>query len=168
MLPNHGVIVVSECVQEATILAIGFEEAARFHLEAQHYGAEQVNPEESARLKSGMAKSALGRETWFADLRRLRRSDPDLFEGTSPQVVEAATAAGKDRALAEPADGYRVEGRGVFADDLMAIRSQRMQRIGYRAERSDTSMPHVGSRSRTARDRLPGPATSTQAGFSNQ
>jgi L-fuculose-phosphate aldolase len=81
---NHGAIVVSASVQEATIEAVALEAAARYHLEAVASGGEEIPLAEVLNSKPDYDRY-FRPMMWEANFRRLRRSDPDLFEFLRPE-----------------------------------------------------------------------------------
>jgi L-fuculose-phosphate aldolase len=89
---NHGIFVAAESVESATVLAISFATAARFHIEAKQLGATpsfvpSADPDTTeAQRKSLIARRDYQRSylttLWDANLRRIERDDPALFSGT--------------------------------------------------------------------------------------
>jgi L-fuculose-phosphate aldolase len=77
-MKNHGALIAAESLESATIESIALEDCARTHVEAVSVGGtEMAYPEV---LQSGAAYDKYyRRQMWEANLRRLRRSDPDLF-----------------------------------------------------------------------------------------
>ena len=78
-MKNHGFLVASPSLEEATVMAILAEKMARVHLDAAAAGAVQ---HAEAYVKAGAAphRKYYIPQTWEANLRRLRKTDPDLFE----------------------------------------------------------------------------------------
>ena len=78
IMKNHGAIVASDSLENATIEAITLEKAARIQLEAEAIGG---TPILEAEVLSGKAmyRAHYLPQMWAANLERLRRSDPDLF-----------------------------------------------------------------------------------------
>ena len=79
LIKNHGAVIFSQSLENATIEAMQLEVAARYHLEAEAIGGSEFPPLESKRGREAYHKYFLP-QMWDANLRRLRRSDPDLFE----------------------------------------------------------------------------------------
>lgn len=79
LLKNHGAIIASDTVENAVIEAVSLEAAARYHLECVAAGGTEIALDEVIGGKAMYRKHFLG-QMWRANLRRLRRSDPDLFE----------------------------------------------------------------------------------------
>jgi L-fuculose-phosphate aldolase len=79
LIKNHGAIVASDSLENATIEAMMLERAARFHLEAERTGGTPFPEAEVLRGRETYRRHFLP-QMWAANLRRLRRSDPDLFE----------------------------------------------------------------------------------------
>jgi L-fuculose-phosphate aldolase len=78
LIKNHGAIIVSQSLENATIEAAMLETAARYHLEAEAIGGTELAEVEVLRGREAYRKYFLP-NMWEANLRRLRRSDPDLF-----------------------------------------------------------------------------------------
>ncbi len=79
LIKNHGAIVVDASLENCTIKALMLEKAARYHLEAEKAGGSETPEAEVRRGRRAYEKYFLP-NMWTANLRRLRRSDPDLFE----------------------------------------------------------------------------------------
>ena len=79
LMKNHGAVVASETLQQATIEAMMLEKCAEYHLAAEAIGGTEFPPEEVARGKMRYRQFFLP-QMWEANYRRLRKSDPDLFE----------------------------------------------------------------------------------------
>jgi L-fuculose-phosphate aldolase len=77
LMPHHGAIIVGSSLEEAVIHAIMLEEAAACHLEAQAVGGVEIADERV--IQTLRPNPMVGRLAWAANMRRLRRSDPDLF-----------------------------------------------------------------------------------------
>jgi L-fuculose-phosphate aldolase len=82
LMKNHGAIVVSDSVENAVIEAVTLEAAARYHLECVAAGGTEILDAEVRGGKAMYRRHYLP-QMWRANLARLRRSDPDLFEGVS-------------------------------------------------------------------------------------
>jgi L-fuculose-phosphate aldolase len=80
IMKNHGAIVASQSLEQATIEAVMLEEAARYHLECVAVGGTEIIEAEVVAGKAAYQKYFLP-NMWEANLARLRVSDPDLFEG---------------------------------------------------------------------------------------
>lgn len=78
-LGNHGVVVVDESLALATVKAITLETSARCHVEAQLIGGKEMPIAEAVRSKRLYLQNFID-AMWEANWRRLRRSDPDLFD----------------------------------------------------------------------------------------
>lgn len=78
LMKNHGCIVVGDGLENATVCAIMYEKCARFHIDAMAIGGRELPRNESLMLKENFHRYFLP-NMWAAQLRRLRRSDPDLF-----------------------------------------------------------------------------------------
>lgn len=79
LMRNHGLVVAGQSLEEATVLAGVVEEQAHLHLEASRRGATEL-PLEHLRSTRTAHDATYVRQTWAADVRRLRRTDPDLFD----------------------------------------------------------------------------------------
>jgi L-fuculose-phosphate aldolase len=79
LLVGHGIIAVAPTVQEAAIDALAVERAARWDNEARPYGGQEITLAHIRQTKPLYDRYFRG-NMWEANLRRLRRSDPDLFE----------------------------------------------------------------------------------------
>ena len=79
IMRNHGAAVVGETVEEATMRAVLLERAAQFQVLAQSIGGSPFadDPVFERRRIPHVTNLAL---LWDSHLRRLRRTDPDLFE----------------------------------------------------------------------------------------
>lgn len=81
LMRNHGALIASDTIEHAAILAVMLEQSARYHLECTAAGGRQIADAEVRRVKGQYHKYFLD-QMWTANLRRLRRSDPELFEST--------------------------------------------------------------------------------------
>jgi L-fuculose-phosphate aldolase len=79
LMQNHGGIVASQSLEQATIEAIMLEEAARYHLECEAVGGKEIAEAEVLSGRRAYHKHFLP-AMWDRNLDRLRASDPDLFE----------------------------------------------------------------------------------------
>ena len=79
LMKNHGAIVASESLEQATIEAITLEQCARYHLECEAAGGTEILHDEVVAGKAMYRKHFLA-NMWDANFERLRRSDPDLFD----------------------------------------------------------------------------------------
>ena len=78
LIKNHGAIVASQSLEQATIEAMMLEVAARYHLEAEAVGGTEFPDAEAIRGREAYRRYFIP-NMWDANVRRLRRSDPDLF-----------------------------------------------------------------------------------------
>ncbi len=78
-MANHGLVVAGRSLEEATVLACVVEEQARIHLEAAARGGREM-PAEHIRATFKAHDRTYVRHTWAANVRLLRRTDPDLFD----------------------------------------------------------------------------------------
>jgi L-fuculose-phosphate aldolase len=79
LMKNHGAIIASDSIEHAVIEAMTLEKCARFHLECVAAGGTEILHDEVVGGKAMYRKHYL-QQMWDANYRRLRRSDPDLFE----------------------------------------------------------------------------------------
>jgi L-fuculose-phosphate aldolase len=79
LMRNHGAIITSDSLENATISALTLEAAARFHLECEAIGGGEI-PEPEVRRSKEMYRRYYLPQMWAANYERLRRSDPDLFD----------------------------------------------------------------------------------------
>jgi L-fuculose-phosphate aldolase len=77
-LKNHGAIIATDSLEKSTILAIMLEKCAQYHIEAKAIGGTEFPEAEVVRGKQAYLKYFIP-NMWTANVRRLRRSDPDLF-----------------------------------------------------------------------------------------
>ncbi len=78
IMKNHGAIIASDSLENATIEAITLESAARYHLECEAAGGTEILDAEVRGGKAMYRKHFLP-QMWAANYERLRRTDPDLF-----------------------------------------------------------------------------------------
>lgn len=78
IMKNHGAIIASDSLENATIEAIALEKSARYHLECEAIGGTEILEAEVLSGKAMYRKHFLP-QMWAANLERLRRTDPDLF-----------------------------------------------------------------------------------------
>ncbi len=78
-LGNHGVVIADGSLALATVKAITLESSARCAVEAQMIGGKEMPIAEAVRSKRLYLDNFIG-AMWDANWRRLRRSDPDLFD----------------------------------------------------------------------------------------
>jgi L-fuculose-phosphate aldolase len=79
LMKNHGAIIASDSLENATIEAITLEKACRIQIESEAIGGTPIIEAEVLSGKAMYRKHYLP-QMWSANLERLRRSDPDLFE----------------------------------------------------------------------------------------
>ncbi len=81
LIKNHGAIVASQSLEQATIEAMMLEVAARYHIEAEAIGGTEFPEAEVLRGRDAYRRHFLP-NMWAANVRRLRRTDPELFMAT--------------------------------------------------------------------------------------
>lgn len=79
ILKNHGAIIASQSIESATVEAVMAEQAARYHLECEAIGGTEIVRDEVLSGRAMYFKHFIP-NMWDANLRRLRTSDPDLFD----------------------------------------------------------------------------------------
>jgi L-fuculose-phosphate aldolase len=82
IMRNHGAVVVAPTVEVATMQAVLLEAAARFHVLARSIGGTPF-PDDAALAERRAPHRANLPIVWDAHLRRLRRTDPDLFSAAA-------------------------------------------------------------------------------------
>ena len=78
LIKNHGAIIASQSLEQATIEAMMLEVAARYHIEAEAIGGTEFPEAEVVRGRAAYHQHFLP-NMWDANVRRLRISDPELF-----------------------------------------------------------------------------------------
>jgi L-fuculose-phosphate aldolase len=78
LMKNHGAIIASQSLEDATIEAVMLEKCARYHLECEAIGGTEILEAEVVAGRAMYRKHFLP-NMWDANFERLRRSDPDLF-----------------------------------------------------------------------------------------
>jgi ribulose-5-phosphate 4-epimerase/fuculose-1-phosphate aldolase len=84
LIKNHGAIIASQSLEQATIEAQMLEVAARYHIEALAIGGTEFPDAECIRGRAAYRKHFLP-NMWAANVRRLMKSDADLFAGIDAQ-----------------------------------------------------------------------------------
>jgi L-fuculose-phosphate aldolase len=79
LIKGHGVLIATDTVEHATVDAMTVEAAAAYHLQCETIGGDEIPPAEVAQAKRDHDRYYRPM-MWAANLRRLRRSDPDLFD----------------------------------------------------------------------------------------
>lgn len=92
MLPNHGAILTGDSIQNATVEAMMFELSCKAHVVAKQIGGKELPLHEVLRLKESF-KRFYRQFMWSTNIRRLKKSDPDLFEGVPESLVDRAAGA---------------------------------------------------------------------------
>lgn len=78
IVKNHGIVVVADRLEHATVEAIAFESMAGIHLACVAVGGTEMLPAEVAQAQRDYDQH-FRPAMWTAMMRRLERSDPDLF-----------------------------------------------------------------------------------------
>ena len=79
---NHGAVVVAETIEMATMRAVLLEEAARFQMHAHSIGGTPF-PDSDALVGRRVAHVGKLPRLWDSHVRRVMRTDPDLFATTT-------------------------------------------------------------------------------------
>jgi len=79
LIKNHGAIIATDSIEKSTIMAVMLEKCAQYHIEAEAIGGTEFPEAEIVRGKAAYLRYFIP-NMWEANVRRLRRSDPDLFE----------------------------------------------------------------------------------------
>lgn len=80
LMKNHGCVVVAKTLEIATIKGVLLEIAARFHVDARPLGATELKNDAQVAEYQAMFDRYQYPAMWDSRVRRLKRSDPDLFE----------------------------------------------------------------------------------------
>lgn len=94
LIKNHGAVIAGETIAEATIKALTLERCARYHLEAEAIGG-TVFPEAYVTRSNKKYHEYFLPQMWEANLRRLRKSDPEIFTRESLGTVDPAHLGGE-------------------------------------------------------------------------
>jgi L-fuculose-phosphate aldolase len=78
IMKNHGAIIASQSIENATIEAIMLEQCARYHIECEAIGGTEILVDEVVGGRAMYQKHFLP-NMWESNFERLRLSDPDLF-----------------------------------------------------------------------------------------
>jgi L-fuculose-phosphate aldolase len=79
LMKNHGAIIASDSLENATIEAMTLEKCARYTLDCEAAGGTEIAELEVLNGKR-MYRTHYLPNMWAANLERIRRTDPDLFE----------------------------------------------------------------------------------------
>jgi L-fuculose-phosphate aldolase len=79
LIANHGAIITSNTLENATVEAMALEQVCHHQLDIQAHDGFEIPTAEVLRGREAY-KVYWRQQMWQAHLRRLRRSDPDLFE----------------------------------------------------------------------------------------
>ena len=85
IMKNHGAIVTGPTLERTTVEAMMLEHAARTEFQCIAVGGTPYVPEAITAMARGY-RQFYEPQMWIANLRRLRRSDPDLFEAALPTL----------------------------------------------------------------------------------
>lgn len=83
MMRHHGSIHVGSSIERVTVEAICFELCARRQVRAMAIGGEPLPVARARVYRDSYERACFHDHFWDANLRRLRRSDPDLFDFAS-------------------------------------------------------------------------------------
>jgi L-fuculose-phosphate aldolase len=93
LMHNHGCIVVGDSLETTAMKAVFTEKAARFHYECVLAGGRELTDPESLAIYKQNAAKFIVQPTWEAQLRRLPKSDPDLFQAAAMSELEATVGS---------------------------------------------------------------------------
>ena len=79
LIKNHGCVVVGDTLEETTVKALTLEQSARYHFEALLIGGTELSKKHATEYKYNFNLYYVP-EMWGAEFRKLRGSDPDLYE----------------------------------------------------------------------------------------
>jgi L-fuculose-phosphate aldolase len=79
LLTNHGVVHVGPDLEHTVVEGVLFEIVAGFHLQCRQAGAKPFTDSAARKYRLAYAQSRFYQQMWNSNYRRLRRSDPDLF-----------------------------------------------------------------------------------------
>lgn len=80
LMSHHGSVHVGASLEQVTAEAILFELCCRYQVAAMAIGGQPLDDHVAHAYRHAYLKSGFREQIWAANLRRLRRSDPDLFE----------------------------------------------------------------------------------------
>jgi L-fuculose-phosphate aldolase len=80
LMSHHGAVHVGTSLETATIEALVMEFTAGIQLDAMKVGAPPLDDQTARSYRTAYLKYSFHQQMWDANYRRLRRSDPDLFE----------------------------------------------------------------------------------------
>lgn len=78
LMKNHGVLIASDSLENATVEAMTVEQAARYHIECEAIGGTEIPVAEVVQSRKEYDQY-FRPMMWAANVRRLRKSDPELF-----------------------------------------------------------------------------------------
>jgi L-fuculose-phosphate aldolase len=96
IIKNHGAIVAGSSIGEATVKALTLERCARYHLEAEAAGGTEF-PELYVTQGKPKYHQYYVPQMWEANMRRLRKSDPDLFADQAVEGLSVLPGPGPGR-----------------------------------------------------------------------
>ncbi len=109
LMRNHGIVTAGRSLEEAVVLAIDFEKAAREHLMISTIGTPtEVSLETAQKMSSRLFSAEQYRMMWDFYCRKLERSPIDRLPGTRAQSVGLCPEGVASRV---PACGWRERGR---------------------------------------------------------
>lgn len=80
LMPHHGSVHVGESLEFATIETMVFSMACDYQLAAAASGGQPMDAAAARSYRDAYYKYGFREQMWLANLRRLRSSDPDLYE----------------------------------------------------------------------------------------
>lgn len=80
LMPHHGSVHVGTSLEFTTIETLVFNMACEYQLAAMAAGGKPMDPTTARGYRDAYYKYGFREQMWQANLRRLRKSDPDLFD----------------------------------------------------------------------------------------
>ena len=84
LMPHHGSVHVGTSLENTTIETLVFNLACEYQLAAMAAGGQPLDASTSRSYRDAYYKYGFREQMWLANYRRLRRSDPDLFQFIRP------------------------------------------------------------------------------------
>lgn len=85
LMPHHGSVHAGETLEHTVAETIVFSQACEHQLAAMQTGAKPMSRESALSYKRSYEKYGFRDQIWQANYRRLRKSDPELFETLAPR-----------------------------------------------------------------------------------
>ena len=82
-MPHHGSVQVGESLEFTTVETMVFNLCCEYQLAAMAAGGDPMDPKAARSYRAAYYRYRFREQMWLANFRRLRSSDPDLFESAS-------------------------------------------------------------------------------------